>query len=320
MNNESKEFLLKDNDRDDLFPIIYQDVWKFYEKAEESFWRANSIPYSDDLNDFKKLSNDEKFFIENVLAFFASSDKIVNANLRENFTTQISIPEVQQFYDLQVAMENIHTQTYHKLINAFVTDSKKRTHLFGAIKNIDSIKKKAEWAYKWIHSGTFVERLIAFAFVEGVFFSGAFCSIFWLKNRGLMTKALGVSNEYISRDEGMHTDFACLLYTKYVSNKLSKERIYEIATEACNCEIEFITESLPVKLIGMNSEHMIQYIKFVTDRLLRELGYDKLYNVENPFEWMKTISTRSKTNFFEKHVTEYKKPNNISLNRSEDLI
>jgi ribonucleoside-diphosphate reductase beta chain len=302
------EPILQDNpDRFVLFPIVHDDIWKFYKKSEASFWTAEEIDLAADLTDWAtKLNDDEKHFIKHVLAFFAASDGIVNENLAENFLSEVQYTEAKFFYGFQVMMENIHSETYSLLIDTYIKDHAEKNHLFKAIETLDCVKKKAEWALRWIDNGSFVERLVAFAAVEGIFFSGSFCSIFWLKKRGLMP-GLSFSNELISRDEGLHCDFACLLYNNHVQNKLSKERIREIIEDAVAIEKEFVTDALPVRLIGMNADLMQQYIEFVADRLLVELGNEKIYNSTNPFDFMEMISLQGKTNFFEKRVGEYQK-------------
>lgn len=302
------EPLLQDNpNRFVLFPIQYDDIWQMYKKQQACFWVVEEIDLASDTTDWnEKLNDDEKHFIKYVLAFFAASDGIVLENLIECFASEVQVPEVRCFYGFQSMMENVHSETYSLLIDTYINDQKEKDFLFKAIENIDTVKKKADWAMKWINKNdSFAERLIAFACVEGIFFSGSFCAIFWLKKRSLMP-GLCFSNELISRDEGLHTDFACLLY-KYIVNKVPNERIYEIMTEAVAIEHEFVSESLPVELIGMNSKLMSQYIEFVADRLLFTLGAPKLYNVSNPFEWMDMISMPRKTNFFENKVSEYQK-------------
>ena len=290
-----------------IFPIEHHDIWEWYKKCEASFWTAEEIDLSEDLNDWKsKLSDDERYFIKHILAFFAASDGIVNENLAENFVNEVQYSEAKFFYGFQIMMENIHSETYSLLIDTYVKDPKEKDSLFNAIETFPAIKKKADWALKWIESDSFAERLIAFAAVEGIFFSGAFCSIFWLKKRGLMP-GLSFSNELISRDEGVHCDFAVHLHNKHLVNKVSSKRIKEILLDALNIEREFITESLPISLIGMNSKLMTQYLEFVTDRLLVELNCEKEYNVTNPFDFMDMISLQGKTNFFEKRVSEYQK-------------
>jgi ribonucleoside-diphosphate reductase beta chain len=300
-----------------LFPIQHDDIWQFYKKAEASFWTAEEIDMSQDMIDWEsKLSDNERHFIKHILAFFAASDGIVNENLAENFLSEVQYTEAKFFYGFQVAIENIHSETYSLLIDTYIKDTAEKNHLFNAIDTLDCVKRKAEWALRWIDKGNFAERLVAFAAVEGIFFSGSFCSIFWLKKRGLMP-GLAFSNELISRDEGLHCDFACLLYNNHVVNKLDKAQIKEIITDAVEIEKEFITDALPVKLIGMNSDLMSQYIEFVADRLLMELGNEKVYNVSNPFDFMDMISIQGKTNFFEKRVAEYQKSGVMSTKEEQ---
>jgi ribonucleotide reductase beta subunit family protein with ferritin-like domain len=296
-------------------------IWEMYKKALGLFWTAEEVDLSKDYGDWEKLSENEQYFLEHVLAFFAGSDGIVVENLGERFLRDVSIPEAKCFYGLQIAMENIHSETYSLLIDTYIKDDDKKRKLFNAVETIPCIKRKADWSLKWItdQNSNFAKRLVAFACVEGIFFSGSFCSIFWMKKRGLLP-GLCFSNELISRDEGLHTDFACLLYSS-IEEKLSQEVIYEIISEAVEIENEFIVESLPCKLLGMNSGMMTQYIKFVADRLLLQLGYDKLYNVINPFTWMEMISMEGKTNFFEKRVGEYSK-NNVKVDgtTNKDIV
>lgn len=301
------ELLLRENkERFVLLPINYPKVWEMYKKHEQSFWTAEEIDLHPDLVDWEnKLNNDERHFIKHVLAFFAASDGIVNENLAVNFMSEVQIPETRCFYGFQIMMENIHSETYSLLIDAYIKDSKEKQYLFNAIETVPCVKKKADWALRWIQNGSFAERLVAFAAVEGIFFSGSFCSIFWLKKRGLMP-GLTFSNELISRDEGLHCDFACLLYSM-LQNKMTEEQVHTIIKDAVNCEHEFVTDALPVSLIGMNARLMCQYIEFVADRLLVSLGYSKIYNATNPFDFMEMISLQGKTNFFEKRVGEYKK-------------
>jgi len=295
-----------DKSRYVLFPIEREKIWEFYKKAEASFWTAEEIDLQQDLTDWEKLNGGEQYFIKHVLAFFAASDGIVNENLAVNFMREVTAPEARCFYGFQIAMENIHSETYSLLIDTYIKDSAEKHELFNALDTIPAVKKKGEWAMKWLSQKvSFPERLIAFAAVEGIFFSGSFCSIFWLKKRGLMP-GLCFSNELISRDEGLHCDFACLL-SSMLTNPASKERITEIITEAVEIEKEFVTGALPVKLIGMNNDLMAQYIEFVADRLLVALGCNKVYNSSNPFPWMELISLEGKTNFFEKRVSEYQK-------------
>ncbi|MFM2195576.1 MAG: hypothetical protein RL092_1176 [Bacteroidota bacterium] len=303
-----EEPILKENpDRFVLFPIIHNDIWKFYKTAEASFWTAEEIDLGADIHDWSnKLNDNERHFIKHVLAFFAASDGIVNENLAENFVREVQYTEAKFFYGFQIMMENIHSETYSLLIDTYIKDSAEKNYLFKAIDNLDCVKKKANWALRWIKNGSFAERLVAFAAVEGIFFSGSFCSIFWLKKRGLMP-GLTFSNELISRDEGLHCDFACKLYNDHLVNKLPQEKIKQIIEEAVAIEHEFVVDALPVKLIGMNSDLMCQYIEFVADRLLSELGNPRIYNVSNPFDFMDLISIQGKTNFFEKRVAEYQK-------------
>jgi ribonucleoside-diphosphate reductase beta chain len=301
-----KEILLEENkDRFVLFPIKYPKIWEMYKKAEQSFWTAEEIDLQADLKDWDRLSNDERHFIKHVLAFFAASDGIVNENLAINFMSEVQLPEARCFYGFQIMMENIHSEMYSLLIDTYIKDPVEKGHLLQAIDTVPCVTKKAQWALRWIGNGSFAERLIAFAAVEGIFFSGSFCSIFWLKKRGLMP-GLSTSNEFISRDEGMHCDFACLLYDM-LENKLPKSQVVSIIRDAVECEHDFVTDALPVSLIGMNSKLMCQYIEFVADRLLVSLGCEKIYNSANPFDFMEMISLQGKTNFFEKRVSEYKK-------------
>ncbi len=299
--------LKENNDRFVLFPIKHPDIWKMYKHTEASFWTAEEIDLFQDLKDWnEKLNEDEKHFIKNVLAFFAASDGIVNENLAVNFLQEVQYPEARCFYGFQIMMENIHSETYSLLIDTYIKDPTEKDHLLKAIETLPSVKKKAEWALRWIGKGTFAERLIAFAAVEGIFFSGSFCSIFWLKKRGLMP-GLSFSNELISRDEGSHCDFACLLYTEHLEQKLDPQVVKDIIINAVEIEKEFVTDSLPVKLIGMNSDLMCQYIEYVADRLLNALGVEKIFNATNPFDFMELISLEGKTNFFEKRVGDYQK-------------
>lgn len=312
------EPILQENkDRFVIFPIKHHDIWSWYKKQEACFWTAEEIDLHQDITDWStKLNDDERYFIKHILAFFAASDGIVNENLAENFVSEVQYSEAKFFYGFQLMMENIHSETYSLLIDTYVKDEKEKNILFKAIENFPAIAKKAEWALKWVDSPNFAERLIAFAAVEGIFFSGAFCSIYWLKKRGLMP-GLTFSNELISRDEGMHCDFAVHLHNNHLVNKVSKERITEIITNALDIEREFITESLPVSLIGMNAKLMTQYLEFVTDRLLVELQCKKVYNVTNPFDFMDMISLEGKTNFFEKRVGEYQKAG-VMTNESDE--
>ncbi len=313
---DDEPILRENKDRFVLFPIEHNDIWEFYKKAEASFWTAEEIDLSQDLKDWENLNDGERHFISHVLAFFAASDGIVNENLAENFVAEVQYTEAKFFYGFQIAIENIHSETYSLLIDTYVKDPAEKDKLFHAIETMDCVKKKADWALRWIDKGSFAERLIAFAAVEGIFFSGSFCSIFWMKKRGLMP-GLSFSNELISRDEGLHCDFACLLYNDHVVNKIPKETITSIIEDAVSIEKEFVTDALPVKLIGMNADLMCQYIEFVADRLLMELGCEKVWNSENPFDFMEMISLQGKTNFFEKRVAEYQKAGVMQSNDSE---
>ncbi len=307
MNTEAREPILhENNERFVLFPIQHNKIWEMYKQAEASFWTAEEIDLAPDMKDWESLNSDERHFISHVLAFFAASDGIVNENLVINFMQDVTIPEARCFYGFQIAIENIHAETYSLLIDTYIKDEQEKSKMFNAIDTIPCVKKKADWALKWIEdSPSFAHRLIAFAAVEGIFFSGSFCSIFWLKKRGLMP-GLSFSNELISRDEGLHCDFACLIYTM-LNNKLDVKEVNSIIMEAVEFEKEFVSDALPVSLIGMNAEMMCDYIEFVADRLLVSLGYDKVYNAKNPFPWMEMISLQGKTNFFEKRVAEYQK-------------
>jgi len=307
MINESTEPLLKENkNRFVLFPIKYPEIWKFYKKHVASFWTAEEIDLSHDLKDWLKLTDNERHFLSHVLAFFAASDGIVNENLCLRFSNEVQIPEARCFYGFQIAMENIHSETYSLLIDTYVRDPQEKQKLFRAIETVPCVRKKAEWAMKWIESGdSFAQRLVAFTAVEGIFFSGSFCAIFWMKTRGLLP-GLCFSNELISKDEGMHCEFAAMLY-KMMRNRLPTAVVQQIIMEAVVIEKEFISEALPVSLIGMNAQLMIQYIQFVSDRLLVSLGCEKVYNSINPFDFMDLISMPGKTNFFEKRVGEYQK-------------
>jgi len=304
--SQETELLLKENkDRFVILPIKYPAIWEMYKKCEASFWTAEEIDLSDDLKHWENMNDGERHFISHVLAFFAASDGIVNENLAINFMSEVQLPEARCFYGFQIMMENIHSETYALLIDTYIKDAVEKDRLFHAIDTVPCVGKKAEWALRWINNGTFAERLIAFAAVEGIFFSGSFCSIFWLKKRGLMP-GLTFSNELISRDEGMHCEFACLLY-RMLDKKLTKTAATKIITDAVEIEKEFISDALPVSLIGMNAKLMSQYIEFVADRWLGELGYDKVYNATNPFDFMEMISLQGKTNFFEKRVGDYQK-------------
>lgn len=306
---EAKEPLLQENpQRFVLFPIKYHEIWQMYKKAEASFWTAEEIDLSKDLHDWNnRLNDDERYFVSHVLAFFAASDGIVNENLLERFSGEVQVPEARCFYGFQIMMENIHSETYSLLIDTYINEPKQRTHLFDAIDTIPCIRKKADWALHWISDkeSTFGQRLVAFAAVEGIFFSGSFASIFWLKKRGLMP-GLTFSNELISRDEGLHTDFACLLFS-HLNNRPSQQVIQDIIIDAVSIEQEFLTDALPCALLGMNSKLMCQYIEFVADRLLLALGNKKYFNSTNPFDFMENISLAGKTNFFEKRVGDYQK-------------
>jgi len=302
----NEPLLTEDPDRYVMFPIQDHDIWSMYKRQVDCFWRAEEIDFSKDMASWKTLTKDEKYFIKMIIAFFAGADGIVLESLGTRFMSEVQISEARAFYGFQIAMENIHSEVYSLLIDTYVKDRLEKDKLFKAMDNFPCIKKKADWAIKWIESPNFAERLIAFAAVEGIFFSGSFCSIFWMKKRGLLP-GLTFSNELISRDEGLHCDFACMLHNDHIVNKVPKERITQIITEALDIEREFIIEALPVRLIGMNSELMTQYLEFVTDRLLQELHCDKIYNVENPFDFMDMISLQGKTNFFEKRVSEYQK-------------
>jgi ribonucleotide reductase beta subunit family protein with ferritin-like domain len=304
------EPLLTENpDRYVMFPIRYKNIWDMYKIAESAFWTAEELDLTKDVEDWEKLSDNDRYFIKHVLAFFAASDGIVNENLSVRFMNDVQVPEAKAFYGFQIAMENIHSETYSLLIDTYVKDSTERAHLLGAMHTIPCIKEKADWAIKWIQNNdaSFATRLVAFACVEGIFFSGAFCAIFWLKERGVMP-GLCISNEFISRDESLHTEFACMLYSM-LNNKLSQDVIHEIVSDAVQIESGFITEALSCKLLGMNADLMKQYIKFVADRLLVQLGYEKLYNVRNPFHFMDRICLDGKVNFFEHRESNYSKSN-----------
>jgi len=316
----NEPILNKSNNRLSIFPIEYKDLWDLYKNALTTFWTTEEIDLSKDKNDWEKLEDNEKFFIKNILAFFASSDGIIMENLAERFLSEIQIAEARSFYSYQIFNENIHNETYSLLIDTYINDIDEKHKLLNSIDNNPIVKLKADWALKWIgDNSNFAKRLVAFAIVEGIFFSGSFCAIYWLKKRGLMA-GLTFSNELISRDEGLHTDFACLLYSK-INNKLSIENFNNILKEAVNIEIEFITKSLPCKLIGMNSNLMKNYIEFVADRLCNQLGYKKIYNTQNPFDFMELISLRPKSNFFEVRVGEYIKTdvNKNDFNSNDDF-
>jgi len=317
--NNTEPLLIADDNRFVMFPIKYDDIWKMYKKQIDCFWRAEEIDLTKDLNHWDTLNADEKRFISMILAFFAASDGIVLENLASRFMSDVQVSEARAFYGFQIAMENIHSETYSVLIDTYIKNSAEKEKLFNAIQNYPCIKKKSDWAQKWIHDNrsSFATRLIAFACVEGIFFSGAFCSIYWLKKRGLMP-GLTFSNELISRDEALHTEFAVLLYSK-LNKKLDKSRIYEIIKEAVEIESEFICDALPCRLIGMNSDLMTQYIKFVADRLCLQLGHKKIYNVSNPFDWMELISLEGKTSFFERRVADYALANKCGANDAFNL-
>ena len=303
---QQEPILQQNKNRFVIFPIQHSDIWDWYKKQEASFWTAEEIDLHQDVVDWKKLNDDERYFLKHILAFFAASDGIANQNLAENFVNEVQYSEAKFFYGFQIMMENIHSEMYSLLIDTLVDNDAEKDELFNAIERFPAIKKKADWALRWIESDSFAERLIAFAAVEGIFFSGAFCSIFWMKKRGLLP-GLATSNEFISRDEGLHRDFACHLHNQHLVNKVPVERISQIIEEALEIEREFITESLPVNLIGMNAKLMSEYLEFVTDHLLETLNCPKSYGTANPFDFMDMISLEGKTNFFEKRVSEYKK-------------
>lgn len=308
MTGSSKILCKEDTKRFVLLPIQHQDIWDMYKKAEASFWTLEECDFEQDISDWnKKLTENEQYFVKHVLAFFAASDGIVNENLAMNFANEVTVPEARCFYGFQIAMENIHSEVYSNLIETYIKDNEEKQKLFLAVNTIPCVKKKAEWALRYTDRevASFGARLVAFAAVEGIFFSGSFCAIFWLKKRGLMP-GLTFTNELISRDEGLHCDFACLLYTKLLpEERCSEEEVHEIIRDAVEIENEFVADSLPVSLIGMNAEQMQQYIKFCADRLLRALKYEPIYNEQCPFQWMDMISLQGKTNFFEKRVSEY---------------
>jgi ribonucleoside-diphosphate reductase beta chain len=315
-----KEKILETNpNRFVIFPIEYHDIWEFYKQHKAAFWTSEEIDLSEDIKDWKNLSDNEKFFIKNILSFFAASDGIVNENIAENFSREVQYPEAKFFYGFQMAMENEHSLTYSLLIDTYITDSKEKNDCFNAIENLPAVKKKAQWALDWITNASFQERLIAFAAVEGIFFSGSFCSIFWLKSRGLMS-GLSFANSLIFKDENLHCDFAIHLLNNHIENKPSEKRIKEILLSALEIEKEFITESLPVSLIGMNCNLMRQYLEFVVDGLLVKLGCKKHFNVEQPFKFMEQIAVETKGNFFESRTAEYQKAKlNESLTFTEDF-
>lgn len=308
----------KTNKRFVLFPIVSQEIWKAYKDAQASFWTAEEVDLSQDMASWEKLNDNEKHFIKNTLAFFAASDGIVNENLAQRFYSDVNLAEAKTFYAFQLMIESIHSEMYSLLIDTYVSDTKEKDKLFNAIDTIPVIKKKADWCFKYIDSNAdFSERLVAFAAVEGIFFSSSFCSIYWLKKRGLMP-GLSFSNELIARDEGMHTDFACLLFS-LLQEKCDKEKVKQIIKEAVELECEFCSDSLPTELIGMNSNLMKDYIKFVADRLLVSLGVEKIYNTKNPFDFMEMISLQGKSNFFEKRVGDYRKAG-VGMNKEQNTI
>ncbi len=313
---QHEEILLKENkDRFVILPINYPLIWEMYKKHEASFWTAEEIDLSGDMKDWNQLNEGERHFISHILAFFAASDGIVNENLAVNFMREVQLPEARCYYGFQIMMENIHSETYALLIDTYIKDATEKNKLFHAIDTIPCVGKKADWALRWISNGTFAQRLVAFAAVEGIFFSGSFCSIFWLKKRGLMP-GLTFSNELISRDEGMHCEFACLMYSM-LQNQLSEAEVHQIISDAVAIEKEFVTDALPVDLIGMNARLMQQYIEFVADRWVSELGYRKIYNATNPFDFMEMISLQGKTNFFEKRVGDYQKSGVLNAGSEE---
>jgi len=317
--NQLEPLLSPDDNRFVMFPIKYQDVWEMYKKQVDCFWRAEEIDLTKDLSHWDNLNADERYFISMILAFFAASDGIVLENLASRFMKEVQVSEARAFYGFQIAMENIHSETYSILIETYIKNKEEKHKLFNAIENFPCIKKKSDWAQKWIHDNrsSFATRLVAFACVEGIFFSGAFCSIYWLKKRGLMP-GLTFSNELISRDEALHCEFAILLYSKLLK-KIDKGRIHEIIKDAVEIETEFICDALPCKLIGMNSDLMTQYIKFVADRLSVQLGYPKIYNVTNCFDWMELISLEGKTNMFERKISEYSLSNKVGIDDAFNL-
>ena len=302
----AEPLLQEDPKRFVILPIRHDDIWKMYKDHMNAFWVPEEVDLEADMKDIEKLTKDEFHYVKHVLAFFAASDGIVNENLVQNFADEVQVTEARCFYGFQIAMENIHSEMYSIMIDRFISDNGEKEYLLNAIDTIPCVKKKADWALKWINrDSSFAQRLVAFACVEGIFFSASFCAIFWLKKRGLMP-GLGHSNELIARDEGLHTDFACLLYSK-LQDKLDEETVHNLVKEAIECEEEFVCDALPVELIGMNSGKMVEYIKFCADRLVVSLGYSKIWNAENPFEWMDLINLQGKSNFFEKRPSEYKK-------------
>jgi len=318
--NDNNELLLKHNKkRFVLFPIVYNDIYQLYKKAESSFWTAHEIDLSKDLNDWEKLNNDEKHFIKNIIGFFAGSDGIIMENLAARFMNEVQITEARAFYSYQIFNESIHSETYSLLIDTYIKDNEEKEKIFNSIENNSSVAKKALWAYKWIENKevSFATRLLAFSIVEGVFFSGSFCAIYWIKKRGLLP-GLTFSNELISKDEGMHCEFAILLYSM-IENKIDEKVVHEIFTEAVDIEKEFITDSISCNMIGMNAVLMKEYIEFVSDRLLVQLGYNKIWNTENPFDFMELISLRPKSNFFEVRVGEYSKSKISEISNNFEL-
>jgi ribonucleotide reductase beta subunit family protein with ferritin-like domain len=321
--HNSEPILTPDHNRFVMFPIQHEDIWQMYKKQVDCFWRAEEIDLTKDINDWEMLNDAERYFISMILAFFAASDGIVLENLAVRFMSDVQISEARAFYGFQIAMENIHSHTYSLLIETYIKNQEEKQRFFSAIDNYPCIKKKSDWAQKWINDNrsSFATRLVAFACIEGIFFSGAFCSIFWMKKRGLMP-GLTFSNELISRDEALHTEFAILLYSK-LQKKINKTRIHDIIKEAVEIEIEFICDALPCRLIGMNSTLMTQYIQFIADRLCLQLGYDKIYHATNPFDFMELISLEGKTNFFERKISDYglanKEKNNDVFEFSEDF-
>lgn len=321
----SYEPILHDEERLSVYPLKRPDIWDFYQKHKSAFWTAEEVDLADDLNDWNKLTNDEKYFIEMTLGFFAASDLIVNEHLSHNFIEKLTLLELQIYYRFQAMMEDIHSTTYADMINAYVTDPERKEKLFNAVKEIPCVQKKGDWAKKYIYSKndsdeieTWVRRLVVFSAVEGIFFSGSFCSIFWLKKRGLMP-GLTFSNELISRDEGMHRDVACYVYKHLIQNKLPTDSVIEIITEAVEIEKEFVTQSLPVNLVGMNSDLMCEYIEYVADHLLVNLIGQKHYNTANPFDWMVLISMQGKSNFFERRVDSYAKAEVSEIKFDDDF-
>jgi ribonucleoside-diphosphate reductase beta chain len=316
---DMERILIPDDKRLVALPIHHKDLWDMYKKAVQSFWVAEEIDLESDRTDWNKLNDKEQFFIKNILAFFAASDGIVNENLCSRFANEVQIHEARAFYRFQMAMEDIHSETYALLIDTYIKDPTEKDFLFNAIKNIPCIKRKADWAFKWITGGeSFAQRLVAFSIIEGVFFNGAFCALYWLKKRGLMP-GLTFSNELISRDEGLHTDFAIKLYRSHIEDKLPESVVHSMFKEALEIEKEFITESIPVSLIGMNSDLMGQYLEFTADLMVVDLGYKPIYKTKNPFEWMELISLEGKTNFFEKKVSDYKKAN-VGVEATQNLF